>query len=163
MYQYAAQARHSTGNFRLRYRLLLIAVIVLLIAAAVSGIYAITGRSFESRTHAQFEQAMTNNVSGAISVANRLDSVTNSTLSQRLGVIRQYVFGMEQINRISIQLFGEGKGRFVPDEAFTALYKDLDDYENLVMSAKNSTVEVRELLINHLKLVQGYISGEIVS
>ena len=29
MYQYAAQSRHATGNFRLRYRILLVAVIVL--------------------------------------------------------------------------------------------------------------------------------------
>ena len=106
---------------------------------------------------------MSGNVSNAISVVNRMESVTISTTSQRLGLVRQYVYSMEQINRISIQLFGEGQGRFVPDDAFVALYQDLDTYESLVQSAKNSTVETRELLINHLSLVQGYINGNLVS
>ena len=105
---------------------------------------------------------MSNNAANALSVANRMDSVTVSTTSQRLGLIRQYIYAMEQVNRLSIQMFGEG-GRYVPDNAFTALYQDLDNYETVVQSAKVSTVEVRELLINHLKLVQGYINGDIVS
>ena len=163
MYQYAAQIKHSSANFRLRYRIMLIAVIILMITTVVFGIMALNGSSLGSRTHGTFLQAMSNNAASAISVANRLDSTSNSTASQRLGVIRQYVYGMEQINRISIQLFGEQGGRFVPDVGFTSLYKDLDDYEELVQSAKNSTVEIRERMINHLKLVQGYINGDLVS
>ena len=163
MYQYAAQNRHATGNFRLRYRILLIMTVILLAAAIVLTISTVTSNQLVSKTRSQFSQAMSNNVSNAISVANRMESVTISTTSQRLGVIRQYVYSMEQINRISIQLYGESSGRYVPDDAFTALYQDLDNYESLVQSAKSSTVEVRELLINHLSLVQGYINGSIVS
>ncbi|MBQ4434745.1 MAG: hypothetical protein IJJ80_03860 [Clostridia bacterium] len=163
MYQYAAQNRHATGNFRLRYKVLLIAAVLLLAATVVLAVMTISGNSFKSRSRDAYTQAMTNNVSNAISVVNRMDSVTVSTTSQRLGVIRQYVYAMEQLNRISIQMFGEGQGRYVPDDAFTALYQDLDNYEMLVQSAKSSTVETRELLITHLKLVQGYITGQLVS
>ena len=162
MYQYAAQNRHATGNFRLRYRVLLTAVVLLLAATAVLAAMTISGNSFKSRSRDQYAQAMSNNAANALSVANRMDSVTVSTTSQRLGLIRQYIYAMEQVNRLSIQMFGEG-GRYVPDNAFTALYQDLDNYETVVQSAKVSTVEVRELLINHLKLVQGYINGDIVS
>ena len=163
MFQYAAQNRHAAGNFRLRYRVLMVAVILLLAATVVLTVMTISGNSFVAKSREQFSQAMSTNVANAISVVNRMDSVTVSTTSQRLGVIRQYVYAMEQINRISIQLFGEAQGRFVPDDAFTALYQDLDNYETLVQSAKTSTVETRELLINHLKLVQGYINGQLVS
>ena len=163
MYQYAAQNRHATGNFRLRYRILMIASVLLLAATVLLTITTISGKSFRARTREQYTQAMSSNVSNAISVVSRMDSVTVSTTSQRLGVIRQYVYAMEQVNRISIQMFGEGQGRYVPDDAFTALYQDLDNYETLVQSAKSSTVETRELLITHLKLVQGYITGTLVS
>ena len=163
MYQYAAQNRHATGNFRLRYRILLIASVVLLAATVLLSVMTISGNSFKAKSREQYTQAMSNNVANAISVVNRMESVTVSTTSQRLGIIRQYVYAMEQINRISIQMYGEGSGRYVPDDAFTALYQDLDNYESLVQSAKNSTVETRELLITHLRLVQGYINGDLVS
>ena len=163
MYQYAAQNRHAAGNFRLRYRVLLVAVVLLLVATVVLSVMSISGNSFKAKSRDQYTQAMSNNVSNAISVVNRLDSVTVSTTSQRPGVVRQYVYALEQVNRISIQMFGERQGRYVPDDAFTALYQDLDNYETLVQSAKNSTVETRELLLTHLKLVQGYISGTLVS
>ena len=163
MYQYAAQNRHATGNFRLRYKVLLVAVVLLLAATVVLAVMSVSGNSFKAKTKDQYTQAMSNNVAIAISVVNRMESVTVSTTSQRLGVIRQYVYAMEQINRISIQMYGEGAGRYVPEDAFTALYQDLDNYESLVQSAKSSTVETRELLITHLKLVQGYINGDLVS
>ena len=163
MFQYAAQTRHATGNFRLRYRVLLITTVLLLVATVALSVVAISANTMLSRSRSQYAQAMSNNAANAISVANRLESVTVSTTSQRLGVIRQYIYAMEQINRISIQMFGEGQGRYVPDDAFTALYQDLDNYESLVQSAKSSTVEVRELLINHLSLVQGYLNGILVS
>ena len=141
----------------------MIASVLLLAATVLLTITTISGNSFRARTREQYTQAMSSNVSNAISVVSRMDSVTVSTTSQRLGVIRQYVYAMEQVNRISIQMFGEGQGRYVPDDAFTALYQDLDNYETLVQSAKSSTVETRELLITHLKLVQGYITGTLVS
>ena len=163
MFQYAAQNRRPTGNFRLRYRILLAAVVILLAATVVLAVVSVSNSGFAGRSREQFAQAMSSNVAGALSVTNRMDSVTMSNTSQRLGQIRQYVYCMEQINRISIQLFGEAQGRYVPDTAFTALYQDLDNYEQLVQSGKNSTVETRELLINHLTLVQGYINGNLVS
>ena len=150
------------GQSDLREIYITMAVVLLLAATAVLAAMTISGNSFKSRSRDQYAQAMSNNAANALSVANRMDSVTVSTTSQRLGLIRQYIYAMEQVNRLSIQMFGEG-GRYVPDNAFTALYQDLDNYETVVQSAKVSTVEVRELLINHLKLVQGYINGDIVS
>ncbi len=162
MYQYAAQNRHASGNFRLRYRILLVAVILLAVATVALAVTSVTSTRLVSKSREQYAQAMANNISNAISVANRMDSFTISNTSQRLGQIRQYVYALEQVNRLSIQLFGEG-GRYVPDDAFVALYTDLDNYESLVQSAKSSTVEIRELLMKHLQLVRGYIDGTIVS
>ncbi len=161
MFQYAAQNRHAGSNFRLQYRILLVAVVILLAATVVLAVMTVSATTMVRKSRDQYKQAMSSNVASALSVANQMDSVTISTTSQRLGVIRQYVYGIEQVNRLSAQLFGEN-GRYVPDDAFTALYRDLDNYETIVQSAKRSTVEVRELLINHLTLVQGYIVGDLV-
>ena len=162
MFQYAAQSRHASGNFRLRYRILLVAVVLLAISTAVLAVMTVTSSRQVARSRDQYRQAMTNNAANALSVANRLESVTVSNTSQKLGQVRQYVFSMEQVNRISIQMFGEG-GRYLPDDAFTALYSDLDRYEELIQSGKNSTVEVRELMIAHLNSVQAILNGLIVS
>ena len=161
MFQYAAQNRHAGSNFRLQYRILLVAVVILLAVTVVLAVMTVSATTMVRKSRDQYKQAMSSNVASALSVANQMDSVTISTTSQRLGVIRQYVYGIEQVNRLSAQLFGEN-GRYVPDDAFTALYRDLDNYETIVQSAKRSTVEVRELLINHLTLVQGYIVGDLV-
>ena len=161
MFQYAAQSRHATGNFRLRYRILLVAVILLAISTAALAVTTVTANRQVTRSREQYAQAMTSNVANALSVANRLDSVAVSNTSSRLGQIRQYVFSMEQINRISVQLFGNG-GRYLPDDAFTALYSDLDRYEELLQGGKNSTVEARELMLAHLNSVQGLLTGTII-
>ena len=52
---------------------------------------------------------------------------------------------------------------YVPQDAFAALYTDLDNYQTLVLGNKKSTVETREMLLTHLNLVQGYINGVLAS
>ena len=58
MYQYAAQNRHATGNFRLRYRVLLIAVILLLAATVVLAAVSISGNSFKAKSREQYTVRM---------------------------------------------------------------------------------------------------------
>ena len=160
MYQYAAQNRNRGGYISVRNRVMLIVMVVLLILVVFLGIRSISLSSFRSRAEDSFHHSMSSNVSSAISVANRLDSTTSSTTSYTLGLVRQYIYSLDQINQMSASLTGKA---YVPQEAFSALFADLDEYRDLVLGNKKSTVETREKLLTHLTLVQGYINGELVS
>ncbi len=162
MYRYSAQMRTNVTNMRLRRNIVFALLAVLLVLTIVFGISAASNAAFKREAGDRFSQCMASSISSAIEVVNRLESTTGSTTSQRLGMVRQYVYTMDQVNQISVALFGES-GRYAPDDAFTALYSDLETYEGIVQSAKNSTLDARTLLTNHLTILQEYISGNLVS
>lgn len=162
MYRYASQARMNVTNVKLRRRIVLGVVIFLTAAVVFLGIVAASAVSFRSNTGRQLYQRMANCAGNAIEQVNRMESTTNSATAQRLGVVRQYVYAMEQMNDMSVSLFGE-EGRYAPAEAFTALYSDLQSYEALIQSAKTSTLDARSLLLSHLTSLLGYINGELTS
>lgn len=160
MYQYAAQNRSRGGYISVRNRALLIITAVLLALVVFLGIRSVALSSFRSRTEESFQHSLSSNISSAISTANRLESTTSSTTPYTLGLVRQYIYSVEQTNQMCASLTGK---QYVPSEAFTALYADLDNYQLLISGNKKSTVEIREMLLTHLTLVQGYINGVLVS
>lgn len=139
---------------------MLIVMAVLFALVIFLGIRNISLSSFRNRAEDSFYHSLSSNVSSAISVANRLDSTTSSTTSYTLGLVRQYIYSLDQTNQMCANLTGRV---YVPQDAFTALYTDLDSYQTLVLSNKKSTVETREMLLTHLSLVQGYINGDLTS
>ena len=160
MYQYAAQNRNRGGYVSARNKVLLIVTAVLLVLVIFLGIRSISLSSFRSQAENSFYHSLSSDAAAAISVANRLDSTTSSTTSNTLGLVRQYVYSMKQVNQMCSGLTGK---TYIPQDAFTALEKDLDDYQLLIQGNKKSTQDTRELLLTHLTLVQGYITGQIVS
>ena len=139
---------------------MLIVMAVLFALVIFLGVRSISLSSFRNRAEDSFYHSLSSNVSSAISVANRLDSTTSSTTSYTLGLVRQYIYSLDQTNQMCANLTGRV---YVPQDAFTALYTDLDSYQTLVLSNKKSTVETREMLLTHLSLVQGYINGDLTS
>ena len=101
MYQYAAQNRNRGGYISVRNRVMLIVMAVLLVLVIFLGIRSITLSSFRSRAEDSFYHSMSSNVASAISVANRLDSTTSSTTSYTLGLVRQYIYSLDQTNKKS--------------------------------------------------------------
>lgn len=162
MYRYASQARMNITNIKLRERIITILMVLFLLSTIVLSITMLTSASFQNNTRIQLHQRMLNSASAAIDQVNRMESTTNSATSQRLGVVRQYIYNIEQLNAMSIALYGEG-GRYAPAEAFTALYNDLSEYEALVQSAKNSTLDARSLLLSHLTSLRAFITGDFVA
>lgn len=160
MYQYAAQNRNRGGYVTVRNRVMLIVMIVLIAAVVFLGVRTIMLSSFRGNTENVLYHSMTSNISSAISVANRLDSTTSSSTSYTLGLVRQHVYALEQVNQAYASLTGR---TYVPQDAFTALYADLESYQALILGNKKSTVETREMLLTHLALVQGYINGDLLS
>ena len=137
------------------------AIMLVLVGAVVTlAVLFSSAAIFKGQTKNQFTNVMSSNVSYAINEVDRLESSTNSMTQQKLGVIRQYVYTMETVNNMSVQLYGES-GRFAPAEAFTALYSDISSYETLSQGAKSSTLDVRTMLQEHLRSLQGYIEGKL--
>lgn len=149
---------HMTDTGLLR-RVVVIAIPVLLIATIALTALCIRASAYRAETNRQYAQRMTNYVSSAIDQVNRMSSSVTSSTGSRIALVRQYVYAMEQVNEISVALNGEG-GRFLPAEAFTALYSDLTSFETLTQTATNSTIEARNLLLNHLYAAQHVIGVE---
>ncbi len=149
---------HMTDTSLLK-RVVIIVIPVLLIATIALAALCIRASSYRAEANRQYAQRITNYVSSAIDQVNRMSSSVISSTGSRIAVVRQYVYAMEQINEISIALNGEG-GRFLPDEAFTALYGDLTSFETLTQTATSSTIEARNLLLNHLMAAQHVIGVE---
>ena len=153
MNRYSRNFKTHMTDERLLKRVVVIVIPVLLIATLALAILCVRASSFRAETNRQYSQRMSNYASSAIDQVNRMSSTVNSSTVSRLGVVRQYVYAMEQINDISIALNGEA-GRFLPADAFTALYSDLNSFETLTQTATSSTIESRNLLLNHLCAAQ---------
>lgn len=138
-------------------KVLLIVCAVLLLGCVALG--SVVGHTavFKSNTDKQLSQRMLNCVSDAIAEVNRMSSVVSSGTATRLGVVRQYVYCMDQMNQISISLHGNS-GRLAPQEAFDALYNDIEAFETLTQTATSSTLDVRTLLLTHLTNLQVLLS-----
>ena len=108
---------------------MLIVMVLLLALVIFFGMRSISLSSFRGRTMDSFYHGLSSNVASAISTANRLESTTNSTTSYTLGLVRQYIYSMDQVNQMCANLTGK---TYVPQDAFTALYSDLENYQALV-------------------------------
>ena len=148
MQQFNAPVMNKKGQ-----RVLVVLCAALVIAVLVLSAVVVRTAVFKSNTDKQLSQRMMNCVSDAIAEVNRLSSVVNSGTSTRLGMVRQYVYAMDQYNQISIALHGRG-GALAPQEAFDALYSDIQQFETLTQTATSSTLDARTLLLTHLTNLQ---------
>jgi len=153
MYRYSQQVRLSGGKSKIRGWIVAGAMVVLLTIAVVMSVISLDAVSFRRNTERQFAQRMINGTSDAIDQVIRLSSSVQSNTTAKLGLIRQYIYAMDQMNDMSIALSGE-KGRLVPDEAFSALFSDLEAYELQVQTATSSTLEIRTQLLDHLNALK---------
>ena len=155
--------RYSTNlndsQMRKRWRILVISCLILLCAVIALGIAVTRTTVYQNRSRQEIRQQMVNAVTSALDEGNRLSSGISSNTYVRLARVRQYVYHAEQINSMSMVLSGNG-GRLAPDEAFTALYDDLNAYENVTQTATSSATDIRTRLINHLTALQAWLDAE---
>ena len=148
----------SNADLRLQRRVLLVACIVLAAVAVFLGVTAARNAAYQNQVQMQFSQRMYSASTAAIDEVNRLGSIVTSNANARLGRVRQYIYYMEQLNAMSISLSGGEGGRLVPDDAFTALYSDLESFEALLQQSTTSTLDARSLLLTHLQALQTYLN-----
>ena len=144
------------ADLRFHRRVLLIVCIILLAAVAFLATTLIRGNYTQDRVRYQLTQRMHSACTAAVDEVNRIGGITASNTPSQLGKVRQYIYYMEQLNAMSISMYGESS-RLVQDDAFVALYSDLDTFEAQVQQAKSSTIDVRTMLLTHLRALQAYL------
>ncbi len=152
MYRYSSSMNTGGGmhseNIR---RLLTAAVAVLSVAVLVLVIVLIRTGTPGINVHSEIMARINSDLSSAITVLNRMDRTTTSKTMSDIGKIRQYIYAIEEMNKLSIAL---DNSRLISDDVFTALYSDLDNFELLISGAKSSTLDAQKLLLTHLTNLQ---------
>ncbi len=135
------------------YVTLLVLMAVALVAVSI-GYFQAAG--YRNAAKQQIARRLNSAVIDAIDQVNRMAGGVQSSSSQRLSMVRQYVYSIDQFNDLSISISGE-EGRLVPNEAIAALYDDLDTYERIVQTATSSTLEIRTNLLTHLTVLKSML------
>ena len=149
--------QQSNVDFRVYLRILAIACAVLAALCIVLGGWALRNANYQEKTQTQISQRMYSAAAAAVEEVNRIGSIVTSNANARLSRVRQYVYFLEQMNAMSISLAGGEGGRIVPDDAFTALYSDLENFESLLQQSTTTTLNARTTLLTHLQALQTYL------
>lgn len=157
MYRYSHQTFYNTAGLR-RVNRIVSALLVLAIAGCcVLGVLYLRSHTAESRARTQLQSRVRSCCMDAKNLAEKLGTSVQSNTVSQLSMIRQYVYAMDELNRVSMDLDGEA-GRLVPEEALTALYEDLNSYFSIIQTNTVSVLEVRSLMINHLTALMGLLT-----
>ena len=137
-------------------RVLAIVCIILFAATVFLTTVVLRGNYSQNSIRDQLTQRMYGASVAAVDELNKIGSIVSSNSPGQLGRVRAYVYYMEQLNTLSISLYGE-RGRMAPSDAFTTLYSDLDTFEKLLQQAA-SIIDTRTLMLNHLRALQSYLT-----
>ena len=132
---------------------------VLLLAVVLLGFLYTGNAGYKAQAMNQFERRINSNLIDAVAQVGRMSGSVQSNSFIKIGLIRQHVYTIDQINEVSIAISGEA-GRIVPQEAIAALFSDLDRYETAIQTATGSTLEVRTQLLTHLMALQQTLESD---
>lgn len=155
-YRYREKPGFQNYGTKAQQRIMFALVILLTIALVVVSILYVNSIVYKNKATEQFERRLRSNLLDATGQVSRMAGGVQSNTASRLGLIRQHIYAMDQINLMSITISGEG-GRLIPQEAISALYDDLDRYELIVQTATGNPLEVRTTLLTHLTALQEII------
>ena len=159
MYRYSQQMRQNNANIRLWNRILAVVAILALVGCGALGVRLSQASSLNEKTRQQLLSRVRSCCTEGKTTAEKMATSLQSNTSIQLANIQQCVYAMEQINNVSMSLYGES-GRLVPQEALTALYEDLSGYFSVIQTNTVSVLEIRTLLINHLTALQEVLMAE---
>ena len=157
-YRYRQKPNLQISGTKTQRRILLALLAVLAVGVITLGILYMGSAAYQAKTMQQFQRRISSNLVDAIGQTSRMTGGVQSNSAIKLGLIRQHIYTMDQINAISIAISGE-PGRLIPQEAVAALYEDLDRYELLIQTATSNTLEIRTTLLTHLTTLQTIIGN----
>ena len=155
MYRYSSSIGLGSSRERQMRKVLLAAIAVLLVVILVLVIVLIRTSRTGNSIRTEVSSRISSDLSNAITMVNRMDRSTTSKTLSDVGKIRQYIYSMEQMNRLCISV---EHVRLISDDVFSALYSDLENFESLTQGAKASTLDAQALLLTHLTNLQTLFS-----
>lgn len=132
-----------------------IVAVVLLAVIVIMGAFLVRSGKMPTNGRAEIRRRIVSNLNSAIDQVNRLDRIVTSKTAYDIGKVRQYIYCMQQLDDLGDAMFGQ---KLVADGTFTQLYSDLDSYETLTQSAKTSTMDVQQQLIDHLQSLKALLN-----
>ncbi|MBE5786458.1 MAG: hypothetical protein E7324_02840 [Clostridiales bacterium] len=159
MYHNNMKMNMNAAEAKAKMRLLIIVAVVLAVGCAVLGVLMMKNSAYKTQAGQEFSRRMNGAVSSAVDEVNRMSGAAASDSMSRLARVRQYVYFMEQLNDLSMDLAGGENGRLVSAAAFKTLYADLDEFEKVLQGNKSSTLDVRTKLFEDLVALQGLLLG----
>lgn len=157
MYRYSQHPLPKLGKKGVIWlRIMTVSAILLFIACVALGVSYARARESSLNARQELTQRIRACCDSAKEAADKLPSSAQSDTGSRLAQIRQYVYGLEQMNEVLVRTYGESS-RLVPREAISALYDDLNSYFTILQSNTVSVLEVRNLLVNHLAALQAVL------
>ena len=149
----------NVNDLKIQRRVLCFLCALLLVACVVLGTLMVRNNAYRANARQQFSQRMITAVANAVDEVNRMSGVAASNTTARLARVRQYIYHMDQLNEMSIQLSGGENGRLISANAIDTLFSDLDAFEALVQGSKSSTMDIRTQLLDHLTMLQTALIG----
>lgn len=127
MYRYSNNSRYRNVMRSHRYQpILILAVIVIAIVVVLK--LAGVGSLNETNYLQQRNTRLRSEVQNAVKQVSTLSRLGATTTSNTLGVVRQYVHGVEVINELNISMYGE-VGRLYKQSIFDNIYDIIDAYD----------------------------------
>jgi len=157
MYRYSQQMRQNTKNSGFRFCLVAVLLVLALAGCAVLGIAYSRSAGVEAKTRQQLLARVRGGCADAKNLVDKMPASVQSNTASQLANVRQNIYAMDQMNGVSIALFGE-EGRLVPAEAISALYDDLDTYFSVIQTNTDSVMQIKDQLRLHLSALQTLLS-----
>ena len=115
----------------------------------------LAGRGAKPQVKSLIERYTVIAVSDAIEADNRLIAGIQSDSAAKLALVRQNIYLIDRLSSLCLAICGEAT---VPPEALTALYDDVNNYQELLQTVSSSTLETRSMLLNHLLSLQDLLT-----
>lgn len=157
MYRYSQQMRQNASNTRVRMRVMAVLLILALSGCLIFGVQYARLAAFEKNTRQQLLLRMRSCCADTRNLAEKLTSSVQSNTASSLANIRQGIYAMDQINVLSIALYGQG-GRMVADETFSQLYAHMDAYYSIIQTNTVSVLETRDNLVKDLQTLYDWLA-----
>ena len=113
--------------------------------------------AFERATRQQLLSRIRSCCADTRNLAEKLTSSVQSNTAASLANIRQGIYAMDQINAMSISLYGQG-GRMVADDTFSQLYSYMDAYFSIIQTNTVSVLETRDNLVKELQTLYDWLA-----
>ena len=145
---------------RRKNRILVGICFVLVLVCAVLTTLVIRDGTYRTETQMQITKQMQESISNAVSEVSRMAGMGASDSQAQLARVRQYIYHMDELNKMSMELAGGESGRMVSSAALNTIFQDLNEFETVLQGNKNSTMDIRTKLESHLKTLQTILIGQ---